>query len=86
VSAAHTLKVTNAGSAPLIVSGALLGGSHPDDYLISDRCQRPVAVGATCQIIVRFAPEAKGQRSATLKLLTNAATAPPRVALSGTGG
>jgi hypothetical protein len=78
--------VTNHGSAPLIVSGVQLGGSKPDDYLISNRCQRPIAIGASCQIGVRFAPQAKGKSSATLTLLTNAKTAPPAVALSGTGG
>jgi hypothetical protein len=85
VSAVRTLNVTNHGSAPLIVSDVLLGGLRPDDYLINDRCKRPVAVGASCQIGVRFAPQVKGKSSATLTLLTNARTPPP-VALSGTGG
>jgi hypothetical protein len=70
----------------LIVSGVLLGGYKPDDYLIGNRCQRPVAVGASCQIGVRFAPQTKGKSSATLTLLTNAHTPPLPVALSGTGG
>jgi hypothetical protein len=45
-----------------------------------------VAPGASCQIGVRFAPQAAGASSATVTLLTNAAPAPQAVALSGVGG
>lgn len=85
-SAARRLTVTNNGSAPLVVSGVLVGGSNPDDYLVDDLCQQPVAAGSSCDIDVRFAPQAQGASSASLTLLTNAATAPAPVALSGTGG
>jgi hypothetical protein len=76
------LTLKNNGSAPLVVSGFLLGGADPDDFLIVDRCQLPVAVGSSCQIGVRFYPQVSGARSATLTLLTNAAGAPPPVALA----
>jgi hypothetical protein len=85
-SAAQTWTVTNGGGAPLVVSGATLGGTNPDDYLLDNRCQAPVAVGSSCQISVRFNPQAQGASSATLTLQTNAATPPAPVALSGTGG
>jgi hypothetical protein len=80
---AQTLTVKNNGSAPLVVSGVLLGGADPDDFLVVDRCQLPVSVGASCQVGVRFHPQVSGGRSATLTLLTNAATAPAAVALAG---
>lgn len=80
---AQRLNVTNKGSAPLVVSGVLLGGVDPGDFLVADRCQQPVPVGSSCEIGVRFAPQAAGGRSARLILLTNAPSAPAEVALSG---
>jgi hypothetical protein len=82
----RSLTVTNNGSAPLVVSGVLLGGSDPGDFLIDNQCQQAVAVSASCAVGVRFDPQAEGARSATLTLLTNAPTAPASVALTGTGG
>lgn len=80
LSAAKILTVKNQGSASLIISGVLLGGADPDDYIVNDRCEEPVAPGASCRIGVRFAPQAKGRRSATLQLLANVTS--PVVALS----
>jgi hypothetical protein len=80
---AQTLIVTNNGSAPLVVSGVVLGGSDPGDFLVGGRCQQPVAPGSSCQVGVRFHPQLSGARSATLTLLTNAASAPQPVALAG---
>jgi hypothetical protein len=85
-SAEQPVTVTNNGSVPLVVSGVLLGGSNPGDYLVDNGCQQPVAAGSSCVVGVRFDPQAQGASSATLTLLTNAATAPPPVALSGAGG
>jgi hypothetical protein len=84
--AAQTLTVHNGGAAPLVVSGITLGGTDPADYLIGDGCQAPVTVGSSCQLVVRFDPEAQGPSTATLTLQTNAASAPASVELSGTGG
>ena len=54
-----TLKVSNTGSAPLVISGVQTGGADPGDFLLDDLCQQPVAPGSSCQLGVRFAP---GQR------------------------
>ena len=86
VSPQLTLTVTNSGAAPLVISGVQTGGTNPGDYLIDDVCQQPVAPGSSCQIGVRFAPQAAGTRTATLTVLSNAPTAPAAVTLSGTGG
>lgn len=67
------------------MSGLQTGGSDPDDYLIEDGCQQPVAPSGSCQIGVRFAPQAQGGSSATLTILTNAPGQPSPVTLSGTG-
>jgi uncharacterized protein DUF1573 len=84
-SAARILTLTNNGSAPLVVSGVRLAGANADDYFVGDGCQEQVAVGSSCQIGVRFDPQAPGASSATMSVLTNATTA-PAVSLSGTGG
>ena len=81
----QAVTVADNGDAPLIVSGVQAGGADPGDYLISDRCQTPVAPGSSCQIGVRLDPQQQGASSATLTLLTDAPTAPGPVALSGTG-
>jgi hypothetical protein len=85
-SAAQTMTLTNSGTAPLAVSGVLLGGSDASDYLVTNGCQQPVAPSGSCQLEVRFAPHAQGASSATLSLFTNAPSDPAPVALSGTGG
>jgi hypothetical protein len=75
----RTLKVTNHGSAPLIVAGVLLAGAEPDDFVVDSRCRQPVAPRASCEVEVRSG-------SATITLLTNAAIAPRPVKLSGGRG
>jgi hypothetical protein len=80
----QTLTVTNGGSAPLLVSAIDLGGPDQGDYLVQDGCTAPVAPGSACQIGVRFAPQIAGSSSASLTILSNAASA-PAVTVSGTG-
>ena len=80
----QSVTITNNGSAPLVVSSAQVGGANPGDYQVSNRCQQPVAAGATCQIGVRFDPQAQGASAASLMLSTNAASS-PTITLSGTG-
>jgi len=85
---AEVFTLTNNGSAPLQVSGVVVGGANPDDYLVDNRCQDPVAASGSnaCQIGVRFAPQAQGPRTATLTIDSNSVNGPDTVALSGTGG
>ena len=80
---AQAITLTNKGSAPLVVTGVLLGGADPGDFMVGDRCRQPVPPGSSCQLGVRFAPQVAGARAATLTLSTNAASPPPAVALSG---
>ena len=51
-SASQTLTATNNGSAPLIVSGVLVGGSDPGDYLVDDQCRQQVAPGSSARVEV----------------------------------
>ena len=79
-----TLKVSNTGAAPLMISGVQTSGADPGDFLLDDLCQQPVVPGSSCQIGVRFAPQAKRSRTATLTVVSNAPTTAP-VTLTGTG-
>lgn len=80
--AQQTLTLANSapsGSADLTVQAITITGANPGDYLISQNgCQQPIAPGDSCQIGVRFAPQAQGQSTATLQILTNAPIVPPR--------
>lgn len=83
---AQALTVTNNGSAPLSVSGVMLGGADPADYVVDNECRQPVAPGSSCTVNVRFSPQAQGASTATLTVLTDAPAATAAVTLSGTGG
>ena len=84
----------NASSADLVVSGFSFGGSaptagtdHPEDFLVeSSTCYAPVAPDGSCQVVVGFAPQGTGTRTATLQIVSNAPGSPTSVALSGIGG
>jgi hypothetical protein len=80
----QTVTVTNNGGSPLDIAGVQPGGANPGDYLVIDGCIAPVAPGASCQLGVRFAPQAAGASSATLTIVSNAASA-LAVNVSGTG-
>ena len=80
----QTVTVTDNGSSPLNIAGVQPGGADPGDYLIIDGCVAPVQPGASCQLGVRFAPQAAGASSATLSIISNAANA-LAVNVSGTG-
>ena len=80
----QTVAVTNNGSSPLIIAGVQPAGADPGDYLIIDGCVADVQPGASCELGVRFAPQATGASSATLTIISNAANA-LTVGVSGIG-
>ena len=60
VSAAHFYKVTNAGTANLVVAGATVSGTNPGDFRVHTGCaSAPVPPGGMCTVAVRFAPDRK---------------------------
>lgn len=70
-----TIAVTNTGGAVLLIDhGLSFAGLHPGDFaLVGDSCtQDQIAPGATCNLVVRFAPKAAGARAATLSFKSNA--------------
>jgi hypothetical protein len=86
-SAGATETVTNTGSGPMVVTGWSFGGTNPDDFFVgASSCGGEIAVGASCRLTVRFAPQGAGPRSADLQIESNDPSSPAIVALSGTGG
>lgn len=81
-----TLTVSNRGSAPLVVSGVLLAGADPEAFAVGAGCRRPVARRSSCTLEVGLVPRERGARFATLRLLTNAPSAPKPVKLSAVRG
>jgi hypothetical protein len=87
VSAPQTLTFTNNGSAPLVFSAFVFGGTNASDFFTGsdDSCHVAIAPGASCSLQVRYAPAAAGSSSATITAVTNAATN-AAVTLTGTAG
>jgi hypothetical protein len=90
VSAERTVTLTNGpgASAPDLVGQAALTGPNPDEFEIgSDGCSNAtLPIGGTCQISVRYAPDAEGEAAASLSIPTDDSFAgPATVSLSGFG-
>ncbi|MDX6685320.1 MAG: hypothetical protein QOF86_1448 [Baekduia sp.] len=86
-SSQQTVTVASTGDAPLHVAHAALTGADAGDFAITqDGCTgTTVALDATCDVVVRFTPQATGGRSAALRFTDDSASAGADVALSGTG-
>ena len=82
--AAQVITVSNTGNATLSITGISIGGTDAAMFAQTNTCGSGVAVGQLCTVSVTFAPTSTGAKSASLDLLTNAATSPV-IALSGTG-
>lgn len=80
-SAAQVIHLTNSGTGALAISSISVGSP----YTQTTTCGTRLDVGAQCDINVTFAPTAAGNFSGTLQIVTNAATSPDRVSLSGAG-
>ncbi len=80
---ALSFTVTNYGTAPLDVSGVETSGENPSDFPAAAACSRPVAVGASCSVEVRFSPLYPGLRSATVAVADNGPLDPQGVHVSG---
>jgi Glycine rich protein/Abnormal spindle-like microcephaly-assoc'd, ASPM-SPD-2-Hydin len=86
LSPAQTVTVTNTGNAPLTVSGATFAGAGANDFFFGSwSCGGSIAPGASCQLAVRFAPQASGPRVASLTIASNDLAGPASVQLTGTG-
>jgi hypothetical protein len=86
LSGPKTVTITNSGDAPLTLRGWSFAGADPAAFLVgSSTCARALAPGASCELSVRFVPDAKGPRAAVLTIASDQLT-PASVSVSGTGG
>jgi hypothetical protein len=85
-SAAKTVTATNTGNATMSITSIGITGTNSGDFTQTQTCGTSLAVGAKCTISVRFAPAARGARTADVVIADNAAPPNPQtVALAGTG-
>lgn len=81
-----TLSLTNRGTASLGQFAFTVSGSNR--FSTNGACLAAglsLAVGQSCALTLRFAPDAAGYRGATLSIASNASAAAPVVALHGVG-
>ncbi|HEY0785409.1 MAG TPA: choice-of-anchor D domain-containing protein [Acidobacteriaceae bacterium] len=81
-SAAMTEVATNGGGAPVTLGAAVVTG---DFELGATTCGATLAPGATCTLLVTFAPTAAGQRTGGLSLPGQFSSSPATAALTGAG-
>lgn len=84
-SAAQSLTATNTGSAALSITQIRLTGAYPNSFRETDSCGTSLAAGASCTILVQFAPSSTGTLTAAVTLNDNAPNSPQLVPISGTG-
>ncbi len=89
-SALRTFTIKNAGSADLVLSGAItLTGANASQFhiLSGGTCSNATLQPShTCTVTVAFKPTIAGSRSASLRVPDNALGHPHTIALSGKGG
>ncbi len=81
---AQTFTLKNAGTASLTVGSVTLNGTNASVFTIgSNSCGTALAAGASCAVVVSFAPSAAGSATATLSVVDAVGT--QTSALSGNG-
>ena len=80
-SSPSTLKIGDAGSAALSISGISVTGHFAE----TSQCGQSVAPGTQCTINVTFTPTATGTQTGTLVITDNAVGSPQTIHLSGYG-
>jgi|GEM_PF-1192490 len=79
-STAQTVTVSNSGASPFTLSLALTG-----DFTDATNCGATLAGGASCSVVLTFAPSQPGARQGLLAVTAGSGTTPGYVTLSGTG-
>jgi hypothetical protein len=84
-SAAITFTIQNLGTGVLTLTGITKGGSHPNDFTVTQPTS-PVAASGSTTFTVTFTPGATGARAATITIANNDSDeASYLIHLSGTG-
>ncbi len=86
-SAAQTFTVGNGGAIDMRISSLALTGNNTSQFAVSgDTCTGTVlAAGQTCTVNATFSPTSEGDKSAVLRISSDAPGGPKDVALSGRG-
>jgi trimeric autotransporter adhesin len=79
-----SVTLTNTGAATLTINNISILGAVNGNFTQTNNCPSTVAVNGTCTINVTFAPTTTGAQTAAVQILSNAASSPDSVALSGT--
>jgi hypothetical protein len=80
-SPAQGVTLSNAGSAPLEITGIVPTG----DFAQTNTCPSTLAIGAICTINVTFTPTAAGNRYGNVTIADNAGNSPQTLILEGSG-
>ena len=80
----QNVTVTNDGTADLDVSGIVITGADPGDFVAQSTCG-VVVPGSSCSVAVQFAPTAIDLRQATVAVADDAPGSPQGFAVSGYG-
>jgi hypothetical protein len=80
-SALQSVRLTNAGNAPLIL-GSIVAGA---EFGVTQNCGSSLPVGAGCNLDVVFTPLGHGSRTGAITITSDAPDSPHRVGLSGLG-
>jgi len=84
--ASRTVQITNSGTSVLHITSVAVSGSNPGDFSQSGNClAAALAVQSSCTMTVNFAPQAEGQRTASLVITDDGSGSPQSLALSGSG-
>jgi Ca2+-binding RTX toxin-like protein len=80
----QSFRVQNNGPGQLFISNITVTGSTSFS-LVSHNCPASLPVRGRCDVVVRFAPQATGPHSATLRVFSNASNSPTTASLTGNG-
>lgn len=80
--AALSSRLENPGTAPLTILGL---SSTSTEFVLTHDCGSSISPGGFCTLNVVFAPVAQGVRGGGIRLTSDAAGSPHRLALDGTG-
>jgi hypothetical protein len=87
-SAAHSVTLTNSGTAALSISSLTVGGTNAAEFAETNTCPispSTLAANGTCTLSVTFTPTSAGAASASVSISDNAGGSPQSLPLTGTG-
>ena len=84
-SGTQTVTLTNSGAASLTITSIALTGVDARSFAQTNNCGATLAAGASCSILVTFAPTSVASYTAAVAVTDNASGSPHTVALSGSG-